>query len=612
MMDSAYVKSENLDAGAGRAIDPETGLPVYCRQDFDIDDQLECDMIMKGGITSGIVYPYAILEIATKYRFRSLGGTSAGAIAAAFAAAAEYGRLHGRPDSFLVLKRHCDELPGRLLSLFQPSPELLPVVETAKSVVAARSIKPLIVRAFSETIPGALLAATAFAAMSWFVHRDLYAASLAGILGLVLSGIALLYSWSRRKLLRPLTQAWEQLPKNNFGFCTGMKEAGSEDPALTDWIYRALQEIAFGDPDHEAPLTFGDLMGPDKGSPVINLKVVTTNLSMRRPHTLPFLGMSAGFVKADWQRLFPERVMAHLTGEGAKRWDRDGDAWAFPDVDRLPVIVAVRMSLSFPLLFTTVPLRVNDTETLAIVGHLVGTESEENFVRTAHFSDGGISSNFPVHMFDAPLPTRPTFAIGLDDLPGSLDPTCRERVMLPANASEGIGVPVRELASMVDFGWQVLNSAKDWQDQLLSEITGQRERIAKVFLSNSEGGLNLDMSTAVSRQLMKWGHAAGQKFAGGAFDFDEHRWRRTIALYHNLEQYLQTLERGWIGAGRPWYNNYSLKATSYKKLTSSDRGLIRIELDAVTAGASRRSNAIRKPENKFPRRIGQLRIGPRF
>ena len=62
-------------------------LPDYTADQFALRDPPECDLILKGGITSGIVYPYAILELATKYRFRSLGGTSAGAIAAAFAAA---------------------------------------------------------------------------------------------------------------------------------------------------------------------------------------------------------------------------------------------------------------------------------------------------------------------------------------------------------------------------------------------------------------------------------------------------------------------------------------------------------------------------------------------
>ena len=51
-----------------------------------------CDVVMKGGITSGVVYPPAIVELSREYQFKNIGGTSAGAIAAAATAAAEYGR----------------------------------------------------------------------------------------------------------------------------------------------------------------------------------------------------------------------------------------------------------------------------------------------------------------------------------------------------------------------------------------------------------------------------------------------------------------------------------------------------------------------------------------
>jgi hypothetical protein len=51
-----------------------------------------CDLVMKGGITSGVVYPSAIARLAGQYRLRNIGGASAGAIAAGAAAAAEYRR----------------------------------------------------------------------------------------------------------------------------------------------------------------------------------------------------------------------------------------------------------------------------------------------------------------------------------------------------------------------------------------------------------------------------------------------------------------------------------------------------------------------------------------
>ncbi len=50
------------------------------------------DLTMEGGTTSGVVYPLAVCELATSFRFRNVGGASAGAIAAALTAAAELGR----------------------------------------------------------------------------------------------------------------------------------------------------------------------------------------------------------------------------------------------------------------------------------------------------------------------------------------------------------------------------------------------------------------------------------------------------------------------------------------------------------------------------------------
>ena len=41
-------------------------------------DQPLCDLVMKGGITSGVVSPKLIAELANTYRFKNIGGTSAG------------------------------------------------------------------------------------------------------------------------------------------------------------------------------------------------------------------------------------------------------------------------------------------------------------------------------------------------------------------------------------------------------------------------------------------------------------------------------------------------------------------------------------------------------
>lgn len=587
-------------------------LPDYAAAQFDLVDPPECDMVMKGGITSGIVYPYAILEIATKYRFRSLGGTSAGAIAAAFAAAAEYGRRSGRKDSFLLLKRYSDELPDKLLSLFQPSPPLLPAVDVAKSMIRAGGVRPLVGRILRHAIAPAAASAALLGIPSWLFDTGLYATILASLLGALVGGGAGAFLWARRALLRPLLDAWRDLPDQDFGFCTGKTQPGHDGPALTDWIYGALQHIAFGDPAHGKPLTFGDLLDAPAGTAPIDLKVVTTNLSMRRPHTLPRLGMAAAFLPNHWDRLFPKAVMDYLYGGGTKAWQRHDKAWLFPREQNLPVVIAVRMSLSFPLLFTAVPLLIKDRELPSIIGSLGGEAS--GAVRTAHFSDGGISSNFPIHIFDNWLPTRPTFAFSLDELmiEGDAVNSLAHRVMLPETTAQGMGVPVKPLRTLPDFAWQILNSAKDWQDQLLSELTGQRERIARIFLTDREGGLNLDMPPEISRSLMHWGWQAGRKFTEGDFDFDEHRWRRLLVLYRHLEQNLATMDAVWKGGFEQWYEGYAPVARSYKELSQTDRKRIAAHIRALLAAEQSSEGDIVGADRKFPRKAGVLKVSPKY
>src|SRR5947209_8162684 len=106
------------------------------------DPRKECDLVMKGGVASGIVYPQAILTLAERYRLRSVGGTSAGAIAAALAVAAEYGRESGgfeRLDAIRagLLRR------GAIKELFQPTARTKPLWETIWGFIGmqARDLK---------------------------------------------------------------------------------------------------------------------------------------------------------------------------------------------------------------------------------------------------------------------------------------------------------------------------------------------------------------------------------------------------------------------------------------------------------------------------------------
>ncbi len=72
--------------------------------------RLQCDIILRGGITSGIVYPRAIAKLAETYDFRSIGGSSAGAIAASWTAAAAFAAKRGHDIFQTRIKTHPQEL----------------------------------------------------------------------------------------------------------------------------------------------------------------------------------------------------------------------------------------------------------------------------------------------------------------------------------------------------------------------------------------------------------------------------------------------------------------------------------------------------------------------
>ena len=75
----------------------------------------ECDIVMKGGITSGVIYPLAVCELAGVYRLRNIGGTSAGAIAALFGFIANGLTVPGKDDTELI--QALIAIPGAALAL---------------------------------------------------------------------------------------------------------------------------------------------------------------------------------------------------------------------------------------------------------------------------------------------------------------------------------------------------------------------------------------------------------------------------------------------------------------------------------------------------------------
>ena len=228
--------------------------------------------------------------------------------------------------------------------------------------------------------------------------------------------------------------------------------------------------------------------------------------------------------------------MAFLTRECerfARR--RAGEYYYFPDAKRLPLIVGARMSLSFPLLISGVPLWTRDFTLLE--------EAERNRLRRCLFSDGGLSSNFPIHFFDRLMPNSPTFAISLDEFDKRRN---RDHAWLPSSAGSGIPLPVLPIDGLGGFLMRLLMSAKDWQDNLQSTPPGYRERIAHVVLEPEEGEFNLAMDEATIRKIVGYGEQAGQALRD-QFDLDAHRWRRFLVAMARMEETLDDVAKAYEG-----------------------------------------------------------------
>ena len=565
-----------------------------------------CDLVMKGGVTSGVVYPYAILELAQHYRFCSIGGTSAGGIAAAFAAAAEFARSRNDPEGFVRLESRCLQLPERLSSLFQAEPGLQPLMTIALAVSRGGWLRIAIAVLAALWLP-VLVGALSGAGLAWALKGGLATMILSGVLGLI-ACIVVGFLWL----------VLVELRRNDFGLCRGLG-GNSTRPALTEWLYEALQFIAWGDGASQAsPLTFGDL-----DSQGITLRMITTNLSLRRPHALPAMIDGVMFEESRWTRLFPKAVMDHLLRVCGKAGLEDYRHC--PKPKDMPVLMAVRMSLSFPFLISAIPMLIRDlgaerrakdaAREQALEKEVQAIEKNEEapkpdaprkIIARLWFSDGGLTSNFPIHFFDAPLPQRPTFALSLDDLPEN-ERAPSERVRTQMKASEGIFLPIADIRSVGAFAGALLGAAKDWQDTLLSGMPGQRERIVRVALRDDEGGLNLDMPVDRSNQLMKYGRQAGVKLKA-EFRFDEHRWRRALVAYEQLEKTVEATAPVWKAGFGDWLATY--EADSYKKNAGENRRRMVARLQAFADLAGEFDPALRGKPDLFPRPPGRLRITP--
>lgn len=556
-----------------------------------------CDVVMKGGITSGVVYPKAVVTLARQFRLKNIGGTSAGAIAAAAAAAAEFAKQTGAQSGGYDLLAKLPDLLGKsngsgrtnLFTFFQPQEKTVPFFHTLTGALETNSFKAALIKLVGRaeiafwpwTLPG-LGMGIALSALEMSHGYWLLAIAwlLLGAIASVLT-VAIVFVWFFGKDVAGAEG-------NYFGLCTGMSTDIADDhergpsrdgQSLTIWLTKYLNELAGLAPDGP-PLTFGQLWSlnkepgkdPGQGEKAINLEMFTTCLSKGRPFRLPFRDEESVhenvcyFQEEEMRKFFPENVVDWMIKRPRKpNHDRTlpPGFHRMPDPWNLPVVVATRMSLSFPILLSAVRLwahapdfKIKDPNGKA--GNSTDdTESTQAFsLSPCWFSDGGLCSNFPIHLFDSPLPRWPTFGITLVDKPDTTPPEDLATPWMPANNREGIWEPLTPIGEgggmggLLDFIVKIIETMQDWQDNTLSRMPGYRDRIAQVGLLSSEGGLNLNMPKDRIDTLVQRGDAAAREFVDrftdleireGAMNWPNHRWIRFRSLIAALEEMLQRM-----------------------------------------------------------------------
>lgn len=539
---------------------------------FPASPAAEADMVMKGGITSGVVYPLAVCHLATKYRFRNLGGTSAGGIAAAFAAAAESNRAGG---GFNVLAGLPARLGSDLGKLFVPSEGTRPLFDVllagidreksgwgkrfaiARAVLRAGRVWFAVAFALSLLLGvwGLLLAAGApHSAGDWLdVARGLPPVV---VLALLLGAIAAAVS------LAPL--ALKTLPGNGYGLCRGSRGAdgpaaapppGSPPEPFADWMHERLNATAgLGRAD---VLTMKDLWGETAATeydrlvekekatpaeamrridPAVRLEMMTTNVTHCRPARLPFADRTYRFCPSEIRDYVPTPVYQHLVAQGLAQNakprecpDHKEQLLPLPPPPEFPVVLAVRMTLSFPGLISAVPLFATDFGTAA-----------QTPVR-CWFSDGGVSSNFPIHFFDALWPRRPTFGISL----GPYHPEHTDSdVYLPKSNAPRLP-RVRDTSTLPGFLAALMDTLQNWSDEGQGTLPGYRDRIVEIHHRETEGGMNLSMPPDVIESLTQRGYEAGLELDD--FDFPQHRWIRYLTAMSRLDDAVRKLADRYDG-----------------------------------------------------------------
>lgn len=558
-----------------------------------------CDVVMKGGITSGVVYPLAICKLATVFAIKNIGGTSVGAIAAAITAAAEYRRRRfasGQGYAELAKLPQFLGRPGALRALFAADRIARPLLNRALNLIGPAPIAFRLALLFAMLlmqyvwIP-LLSMGVVFGIFRWVIG-PLQDAQLRHVLyASIILGLLIAIAGSGARFVCHIANV---LKRNSFGWCHAYsadaeaKVSGVADvtqlsardvPPLFNWLEAFIAQTA-GTP-RERPLTFGDLWNAPSpawhnavpAERCIDFRMVTTCLTLGRPFELPFspdetigqipdpatdvdedgdLRPSLYFCADDLRAYFSEHVVSHMIVH-AKPTQIVSDAvyYRFPATAKVPIVVATRLSMSFPVLFCALPLYALDAR---------------GRMQRLWFSDGGLTSNFPIHFFDSPLPRWPTFAIDL--LGGDPTPNATAAanfaqyapgaVFMESEVPRGTVNPWnaldrgRDRGNVLGFASAILDAARNWQDVTLGTLPGNAGRIVAIRLSPDEGGLNLNMPPQTITAMTQLGVAAGSKlldvFASGDADpkgWRSHRWLRYRAIMGAITRWASGYQQGY-------------------------------------------------------------------
>jgi len=353
---------------------------------------------------------------------------------------------------------------GRLAALFQPQAATRPLLRLM--LTATGNDRPggprsgvgkyaVLIVALSAAFPWASLAGLAPGILLVAYGAVILAAPrapgvlfvVAGALLIIFGALLAIGGWGAAAAVRLTNKLTGDVPANLFGICRGLG-ADPGHPGFTDWLSEQIDTVA-GLPQDARPLRFGQLWTGDTDLATagataldaadrhVDLRMISTCLSQGRPYELPWQARTVFYDPQTWRTLFPDYVVEALlkapppvppnAAEADEwRWEERVAAahspalMRLPDPAFLPVIVATRMSLSFPLLISAVPLWTINRGSLqtqqatqafreAVANHAELPAMGLEFAKL-WFTDGGLCSNFPVHLFDAALASRPCCA----------------------------------------------------------------------------------------------------------------------------------------------------------------------------------------------------------